>query len=236
MRYVLLISLVLFATALSAAVYKWVDSDGNVYYSDIPENPDAEPVDLPEFSRYRPRLPEASSTGAAGSGQTNEQRGQRILEIVKPESEATIRNNQGMVPVVLLVNPDLEQGQTLQLMLDGTPIQGTTTNTSMRLEGVVRGPHVLQARLLNEAGTTLASSDSIRFYMRQASRFDPQRRSGEGDDGDGDDDSGGDGGDDGDSGSDGGDNGDGSDGGAQPQPGNAFQPSYSPNYTPNYNR
>jgi hypothetical protein len=61
-------------------------------------------------------------------------------------------------------------------MLDGTPVTGRHTNTSMLLEGVPRGSHVLQALLLDESGRNLASSDSMRFYMRQASRLDPLRQ------------------------------------------------------------
>lgn len=184
MRYALLIILVLFSGSLIAAVYKWVDPQGNVHYSDIPDDPNAEQLDLPEYSRYQPRLPDVppETVPAAGgdqpaspvAGQAGSPAG-TVLEIVQPEKDATIRNNQGNVPVVLLLNPSLEEGQYLQLMLDGTPVEGRHTSTSMQLVGVLRGPHVLQARLMDKSGRTLARSDSLRFYMRQASRFEPKR-------------------------------------------------------------
>jgi hypothetical protein len=178
MRYALLIFALMLSGTLAAAVYKWVDSQGNVNYSDIPEHPSAEPVDLPDFSRYEPRVPEMPSI-EADEDERPEQAAKpekRVLEIVQPEVDATVRNNQGIVPVVLLLNPSLEEGQYLQLMLDGTPVEGKHTTTSMQLEGVLRGPHVLQAKLMDEEGRTLFRSESLRFFMRQASRFDPQRR------------------------------------------------------------
>jgi hypothetical protein len=186
MRYALLVIFVLLSGSLAAAVYKWVDPQGNVHYSDIPDNPNAEQLDLPEFSRYQPRLPELPSEtpvedgrdrpGTSATGGDSGSQALSVLEIVQPEEDATVRNNQGNVPVVLLLNPSLEEGQYLKLMLDGTPVEGQHTSTSMQLEGVLRGPHVLQARLMSKAGKTLVQSQSIRFFMRQASRFDPARR------------------------------------------------------------
>ncbi len=176
MPYALLIITLLLSANLPAAVYKWVDPEGNVSYSDIPDNPNAKQLDLPEFSRYRPRVPEDVTGGDTRTTQgapADQRRGDAQkpeLEIVQPEKNATVRSDEGKVPVVLLLNPALQDGEYLLLMLDGTPVEGQHTSTSMLLEGVLRGPHVLQARLMDENGKTLRSSDSVRFYLRQLTR------------------------------------------------------------------
>ncbi len=61
----LLAALVMGAALADTAVYKWVDKDGNVHYSSVPQTPNAQPTDI--INTASDQVPAASSAPSAGS-------------------------------------------------------------------------------------------------------------------------------------------------------------------------
>lgn len=61
----LLAALVMGAALADTVVYKWVDKDGNVHYSTVPQNPNAKPTDI--INTAREQAPVAGSAPAASS-------------------------------------------------------------------------------------------------------------------------------------------------------------------------
>ncbi len=61
----LLAALVMGAALADTAVYKWVDKDGNVHYSTVPQNPNAKPTDI--INTARKQAPAAGSAPSASS-------------------------------------------------------------------------------------------------------------------------------------------------------------------------
>lgn len=61
----LLAALVMGAALADTTVYKWVDKDGNVHYSTVPQNPNAKPTDI--INTAREQAPAAGSVPAASS-------------------------------------------------------------------------------------------------------------------------------------------------------------------------
>ncbi len=173
-RYLLLTLLLALPLALNAQIYRHVDADGNVSYSDRPQA-DAEEVELRAPSVYEaPRRPAPETSAPRGddeeSGPLYEE-----LAIASPSHEGTVRDNEGNVNVRVAISPELRERHELELLLDGEPV-ARGQGLSFSLENVHRGEHQLRVRVRDSRGEVVAESDPSTFYMHQASRLFPQRQ------------------------------------------------------------
>ena len=78
--------------------------------------------------------------------------------------------------VRVTVVPDLASGDQVELLVDGMPAAEPSTTLDFPLVGLVRGTHVLQARIIDSTGNVGSISPSITFYVWEASRLFPVRR------------------------------------------------------------
>lgn len=161
--------LLLLITSLPAMaeVYRWVDADGVVHYTDKPHDKSAQPVTLPPLQTFSPS-DEAASLPAPDAVQPSSQP-EKVMppapKIMSPQSQATIRDAQHQV--VIEVNAALQPGQGLVYYLDGTPQNATATQaTSYQMGGVERGTHRLSVATVDADGKTLATSPSVTIYMK----------------------------------------------------------------------
>jgi len=152
------------------AIYKYINPNGTVEYSDQSREGAVEVkvaplrTDVPLPSKIKKTLSpeEAQPQQAVSSYQ---------LSIVNPKNEATVRENTGKIEVTLQVTPpiDANSNYTLQLLLDGQAMDEVSTRPKYTLTNVDRGTHTLQAKLLDPWGRVVAHSKSITFYMRRHS-------------------------------------------------------------------
>ena len=98
--------------------------------------------------------------------------GYSSIAIVAPTPNGTVRNNEGRVPVGIELQPGLQPGHEVTLLLDARPVPGTFSGTNIDLTGVERGTHTLRAQVRDAAGKVLIDSPSILFTMRQRGLFD----------------------------------------------------------------
>lgn len=100
------------------------------------------------------------------------------VSIVSPRNEETIHDNTGRVAVTVAIrNGDsLAAGGAIRVLLDGKPFGPDARASSFALEGLERGEHRLQVQLTNAAGTVIATSEVVTFYMWQASAQFPSRK------------------------------------------------------------
>jgi len=96
--------------------------------------------------------------------------------IVQPASEETVHDNEGNVVVQVAVSPSLAPGDRIVLLLDGRRV-AQQMGTTFALSGIERGAHTLEALVVDGKGATLAPSRPVTFYMWQASRLFPGRKS-----------------------------------------------------------
>jgi hypothetical protein len=176
-RY-LFAALLLVPAVASAVICKSVDADGVVSYAEVPAAECDNPVQLPEYSRYAPRIPEPlpEPAGAAATGGTDEAAafaGYESLSISEPADGGSVRNNEGKVTVVIALTPPLRPDHRVTLTIDGQPISGRFDSLAIDLDGVDRGQHRLKARVVDLGGGTLIESLPVEFTMRQASRLIP---------------------------------------------------------------
>lgn len=166
--------LLLAPAVASAVICKTVDSDGVVGYTDVPVAECAQPLKLPEYSRYAPRpIEQAAPNNATASGSVQRFERYQSMNIVQPQGGATVRSNDGSVGVVIALQPELQTGHRVALYLDGSALSDTFDGLSIQLSNVNRGTHSLRARVLDPSGRALIESPAVRFTLRKLGLNDP---------------------------------------------------------------
>ena len=98
------------------------------------------------------------------------------IDIVSPADLSTVFDNSGDFSVRMTVVPDLEAGDRLEFLVDGTPVGPPSPILEIPLQGIPRGEHVLQARVIDSTGNVGAMSPPSVVYVWQASLLFPNRR------------------------------------------------------------
>jgi hypothetical protein len=166
MRTLALLLLILPSLVLAKdQVYKWVDDKGVVHYTDKPPTENATPVKLPPLQTYKggtapPNLQKFEKPTAKGNTSSAQ------VQVVTPSYDETFRGGERVVPVAVMVTPQLGEGQKLIYLLDGTPQSAPTTDTSFALTGVERGSHTVSVSLVDENGEELGSSTTVTFHVK----------------------------------------------------------------------
>jgi hypothetical protein len=168
--------LVLLCLALPAAVFggaevfRWVDTDGQVHYSDRP-SPGAERVAIDVAPPPATTTAGVSSPASAPSA-AEEKPAAAVYEsltIQAPGQDEVLWNIEGQLDVAVTPQPALQPGHRLQLLLDGQAVAELEAGiTRSRLSDVYRGQHTLLAKIQNESGVTLMQSAPVTFQVQQS--------------------------------------------------------------------
>jgi len=175
---VLGITALLVANTAPAAeeVYRWVDEDGVVHYSDQPE-PGAEKVLIQSAPAPGTRLPErpAATAGSTGESQAASEDSRTFsyasLAVAQPAAEETLWNIGGTLDVTLELQPALRPGHRLRVYFDGEATEAS--GTRFTLDEVYRGAHNLQAEVVDANDNVMIRSQPSRFYVQQTSVANP---------------------------------------------------------------
>lgn len=150
-----------------AAVYKSVDAQGNVVYTDEPQG-NAQPLNLPPLStipapKNFKRAPAKVTPKVVDSYEQ--------IRIVSPAQDDTVRDNSGNVAVSAALKPALNKaaGDRLQFYLDGQTEGKPRSGGRTVLQGLDRGAHTLEAAVIDRSGKELKRSPAIRFYLHRQS-------------------------------------------------------------------
>ena len=164
---VLAATLLVWTTGLSAAIYKSVDAQGNIVYTDEPVG-NGKPLDLPPLStipppKYKPSQPSAKP-GDSGSVYTK-------ISIVSPTEEQTLRDNTGAVPVSAGLEPALNTaaGHRFQFYLDGQTQGEPTKSSQIVIANVDRGAHNVAVAVVDAKGNEVTRSNPVLFHLHRQS-------------------------------------------------------------------
>ena len=162
------------STAQATPVYRWVDENGQVNYSDRP-GPGAV---LIELSTSAPIL-DAGPSSPRGPQRAMEPRTPAVaayetLAVLQPASRETLWGTAGRVEVAIGVSPELQPRHSLALYMDGALAEFGTNATGFAIEDVARGEHTVQAVILDEAGRELLRSAPVTFFVQQTSIHYPR--------------------------------------------------------------
>ena len=168
-KLLLAVTCMLLICASYAQIYKWIDSQGVVHFSDRP-HPGSEQIKIPDAQSYTPPVKQSGSdteNQEKKETSTSEEHKYTKIGIVQPLNEATIRNNQGYVVVAVELEPALAQGDNLQIIFDGAPMGDPQPNLLFQLNGIYRGKHTIAVQVINSEGEVLLTSDSITIFMHR---------------------------------------------------------------------
>ncbi|MFZ1625330.1 MAG: DUF4124 domain-containing protein [Gammaproteobacteria bacterium] len=152
-------------------VYRWIDAEGQVHYSDRP-SPGADRVAIDVAPAGSTPVAGASSAGSAQAAAKKDSAAAAYdsLTIQAPGQDETLWNIGGQLDVAVALQPPLQAGHRVQLLLDGQPVAELEPGTTQtRLSDVYRGQHTLMAKIQDESGSTLIQSAPVNFYVQQSS-------------------------------------------------------------------
>lgn len=154
--------------ATAQQIYKVVNKDGSVTYTDRPQ-PDSQPVSLgPDNRMVSPPAPVTTPTARANSSATRQRQPSEIT-ILQPEDQATVRNNAGNLQIAARVT-NTQQGDKYQLFLNDE-LHSEQDTPLFTLNNLPRGAHSFYIVHKDNTGKTLASTTPRTFYLHQASRL-----------------------------------------------------------------
>jgi len=171
--------LMISAPPLMAQVYKVVDKDGNVTYTDQPPADGSGPVELPPISVIEaPKYETAPKTGdQAGGEEDNKEMSLSYLRknysdfaIVSPQQEESVWRPDGPIPVAWNTKFALQDGMQVTLFLDGKK-HSSTTQQMVPMANLDRGEHVLTAELRDAKNRLIAKAKPVTFFVRQPGLF-----------------------------------------------------------------
>jgi hypothetical protein len=140
-------SLAMTAGQLAAQVYKIVDKEGNVTYTDTPPEEGSRPVKLRPISvieapTYEKKpAPDEESTGDEDAKEMSIsylRKNYKDFAIVAPQQEESIWNPQRAITVAWNAGYRLQEGMQVTVFLDGNQ-QATTSEQIIPLTGLDRG-------------------------------------------------------------------------------------------------
>jgi hypothetical protein len=156
----------LFGFSSTAGIYKWVDENGKVHYSDT-EVHGAEEVELPKTVTFTPTNSTPSGAVSNGKADSAGALAYAKMVIVKPEMNETINSNEGNVDVGITLTPDLRPGHSITLYLDGKKLVKELKKVATTLTNIDRGSHTLRASVMDKEGIALINSKSVIFHLKR---------------------------------------------------------------------
>ncbi|MGB5450983.1 MAG: DUF4124 domain-containing protein [Sedimenticolaceae bacterium] len=148
-----------------AVVCKTVGEDGVASFTDVPAAECPQGSRIPEYSRPEPVVERAGSVNTGVSARQVAFAGYESIEIDRPEDGGTVRSNEGRVPVIVQLDPGLQQSHFITAYLDGRATRGRYGSSQIELTGVDPGTHKLQAIVSDSKGKTLIESETVSFTL-----------------------------------------------------------------------
>lgn len=168
MRKYFLVMLLLAPLSVMAAIYKSVDSEGNVVFSD---KPSADAKEIPTPTPNTVHLPKAPPPEVAKKEKKAKDTVYTSLVITSPSANETIHSNPGIVSIKLQLTPDLniKAGDRVNILVDNYVLLKNSSQLSIDIPDINRGSHHVQAVVTNKQGATLITSEDVQFFMQRQS-------------------------------------------------------------------
>ena len=166
MRRFLISMLLVIPLAAVAQVYKSVDENGNTVYSDKP------PANGSSSEKVQIGAPNTSPPPRhvdRPDPVVEEKKIEVGVDITSPAHDTAIAIGfAGNFSVTAAVTPPLGNGNSAQLLIDGTAIGPAQAHTSWALSNIFRGSHILTVVISDRAGKKLAESPPITVHVMRA--------------------------------------------------------------------
>jgi hypothetical protein len=156
----------------AAVIYRWVDADGIVHYSDQ-QQPGAERIvtSAPNTAAAGPRSASSASqlTRRAPGGSINYSE----FSIASPAPDQTFFGNDP-VAIHLNLNPGLQPGHSIAWHMNGKQLDDQRDAISFTVGQLERGTYSVMATITDQQTGESANSNSVTFFVRQTTSLSPQ--------------------------------------------------------------
>jgi hypothetical protein len=180
MRILLILAgLTLSLAAASQEIYRWVDKNGTVHYSDQPDSPNAELINVIEPNAYEGEAATSDSDASGASASTSEEQESEpsvspyeSLSIVQPTPDEVFFGSDAAVSVQADLQGTLRPDHSVVFFVNGN--RHPSSGLGMALSNLARGTYFLRASILDRNGDPVITSQQTTFHVRQASTQNPQ--------------------------------------------------------------
>lgn len=172
MRQCLALLLLVFALPASAQIYKYTDASGNTAYSSQPPNgTKAETVELPPLNSVETVVPAPPPPLPATQNQNQTQNQQsaaayQVLALKDLPQDEALRANNGSFTVGVAIEPRLQPGHLLQLIVDGAPYGQPTNIPRLQVMELDRGEHSFSVQVL-ENQRSIQQSETVNLTVQR---------------------------------------------------------------------
>lgn len=149
-------------------VYRWVDAQGVVHYSDQP-HPNAQKMEITGAQTFSSLPAGAAPSTSAPAATQSSAPAYDSCSIAQPGDQQMLMNVYQATAIVQ-TSPALRPGDQVHLFFDGKQIQGSGTSFTFP---VVRGQHSVQAVIEDGTGQIVCETSSVTFFVHQPSVQNP---------------------------------------------------------------
>ena len=178
MRILLILAgLTLSLAAASQEIWRWVDKNGIVHYSDQPDSPNAELISVIESNTYEgaEATPDSSASGDSSDQDSDSTSGVSpydALSIVQPSPDQVFFGADAVVTAVADLQGTLRPDHSVVFFLNGN--RRPSASLDMEFSGLARGTYFLRASILDQDGEPVITSQQTTFHIRQPSINSPR--------------------------------------------------------------
>lgn len=167
MRSLIYLLLLTFTVCVNAeTVYKTVDKEGNIIFTDKP-SADSEEIKLQELQTIKnPNPAKYKEQGRAKD--KSKALSYTSFTVISPENGSGLRSNNGSVNISLKLEPALQGGHKIIIALDGEEISNGSSS-SASVQNLDRGMHSISASIIDGNGNKVSSTSSS-FSLLRASQ------------------------------------------------------------------
>jgi hypothetical protein len=158
------IATLLAPTVSSAGIYKYLDENGRIAYSDKP----VEGAKKMKVQR-QPTPQQDQSTDDEETAEVDEDgevTSYKSLKVLNPTQGKVISDRSGSVQVIFLPSPRLSAQHQLVINVDGKDIS-RGKHANLNLSNVHRGSHTVSGRIVDADGNLMIESPSVTFHVRR---------------------------------------------------------------------
>jgi Domain of unknown function (DUF4124) len=158
------------AVAVSTTVYKWVDEEGVVHYSDQPHE-HAQKVELKAPQTYSAAKTSSSTSAPIHSGPASKRTAAvyQSCTVSEPVNDQVFMNTSTVTAGVTIL-PTIRPGDQAVVTMDGQRIPGVpATGGQFTISPVDRGEHSIQLIVQDVSGNPVCQSPSVTFHVHQPS-------------------------------------------------------------------
>jgi hypothetical protein len=168
------IVLVVVALPLAAQVYKVVDKDGNVTFTDQAPMDGSKPIELrpisvieaPTYEKAPETTKDEDAEGDKEMSLSYLRKNFKDFAIISPQQEESVWRPDGPIPIAWNTQYALQEGMQVIIYLDGKR-HTATTQQMIAVPNMDRGEHTVKAELRDAKNRIIATAEPVVFFVRQ---------------------------------------------------------------------